>query len=358
MVNVKCKSDCAVVPVNGVIEEEMMLQLVSAIQQLHNDYFYTHIELEVCSPCGQAMALDYCVEAMDSLRARGVRFTTRALMSVSSAAANLVSLGDVREASRGASFLYHQARTGRSETVTAQSARQILTAVDKIDERYLARLVGRARRCERRRPALNVSDFNDEDWPIIEYLLIDAGVVQPRPGSAKLLCGTLLKRLRKHVTACLRQDDERPLGRLYRRLLELDRYISAALALELRLLDVLTRCAHTAEPLASLSHQTITWTFPNGQLAVSSPHGQVSPAPVCAGIPWYWARRARARPSQGSCPWWAAVMAPDNRTVGCALIIDPKREIKAHVMQTAAIIPTVSQSTRSRWSSRQADDRS
>ena len=30
------------------------------------------------------MALDYCVEAMDKLRARGVRFTIRALMSVSS----------------------------------------------------------------------------------------------------------------------------------------------------------------------------------------------------------------------------------------------------------------------------------
>ena len=148
MLNVKCNSDRAVVPVTGIIEEEMMLQLVAAIQQLHNDYFYTHIELEVCSPGGQAMALDYCVEAMDALRARGVRFTTRALMSVSSAAAILVSLGDVREAVRGASFLYHQARTMGTETVTAQSARQILTAVDKIDERYLSRLVGRARHNE------------------------------------------------------------------------------------------------------------------------------------------------------------------------------------------------------------------
>ena len=71
MLNVKCNSDHAVVPVRGIIEEEMMLQLVAAIQQLHNDYFYTHIELEVCSPGGQATALDYCVEAMDALRARG-----------------------------------------------------------------------------------------------------------------------------------------------------------------------------------------------------------------------------------------------------------------------------------------------
>ena len=71
MVNVKYKPDRAVVPVIGVIEEEMMLPLVEAIQQLHNDYFYMRIELEVCSPGGQAMALDYCVEAMDALRAGG-----------------------------------------------------------------------------------------------------------------------------------------------------------------------------------------------------------------------------------------------------------------------------------------------
>ena len=145
-----------------------------------------------------------------------------------------------RIASRGASFLYHQARTGGAESVTAQSARQILTAVDKIDERYLSRLVGRARHNETRHPALNVGDFNDNDWPIMEYLLIDAAVVQPRAGGAKPARRMLLQRLRKHIAACLRADDERLLKRLYRRLLEFDTYISAALALELRLLDVLT----------------------------------------------------------------------------------------------------------------------
>ena len=97
MVHVKCKPDHAVVPVTGIIEEKTILPLVAAIQQLHHEYFNTCIELEVNSPGGQTMALDYCVEAMDELRARGVRFTTRALM----------------------------------DTVTAQSARQILTAVDK-----------------------------------------------------------------------------------------------------------------------------------------------------------------------------------------------------------------------------------
>ena len=73
------------------------MQFVAAIRQFHKDYFYTRIEL----------ALDYCVAAIDALRARGVTFTTRAQMSVSRAAAHLVSLGDVREAARGASLKHY-----------------------------------------------------------------------------------------------------------------------------------------------------------------------------------------------------------------------------------------------------------
>ena len=324
MLNVKCNSDRAVVPVRGIIEEEMMLQLVAAIQQLHNDYFYTHIELEVCSPGGQAMALDYCVEAMDALRARGVRFTTRALMSVSSAAAILVSLGDVREASRGASFLYHQARTGGAESVTSQSARQILTAVDKIDERYLSRLVGRARHNETRHPALNVGDFNDNDWPIMEYLLIDAAVVQPRAGGAKP-ARRMLQRLRKHIAACLRADDERLLKRLYRRLLEFDTYISAALALELRLLDVLT---DGIPPTLTLVASDDYLDIPEWISLYQG--GRIPRAGLCRHT-LVLGETGSGKTVSGVLPVVGAVMAPDNRTVGCALIIDPKREIKSYV---------------------------
>ena len=325
MVNVKYKSDRAVVPVLGVIEEEMMLPLVEAIQQLHNDYFYTHIELEVCSPGGQAMALDYCVEAMDALRARGVRFSTRALMSVSSAAAILVSLGDVREAVRGATFLYHQARTIGTEAVTAQSARQILTAVDKIDERYLSRLAGRARQSEARRPAQNAGDFTDSDWPVLEYLLVNAAVVQPGAGGAKPARRMLLQGLRKHVVDCLRSDDERPLKRLYRRLLEFDSPISAALALELRLVDALTDGSLPAVELP----------VREGYLAIPEwaplyQGGRVPRAGLCRHT-LVLGETGSGKTVSGVLPVVGAVMAPDNQAVSCALIIDPKRELKSHV---------------------------
>ena len=161
--NIQYKPDRAVVPVTGVIDEAMMLQLVAAIRQLHHRSISTRISsLEVNSPGGQAMALAYCVSAMDALRAQGVRFTTRALMAVSSAGANLVSLGDVREAQRGALFVYHQTRVGAMETVTVQSARQIVSNVNEIDGRYLSRLARQARRNNvGTRPAWRLKDFTD-----------------------------------------------------------------------------------------------------------------------------------------------------------------------------------------------------
>ena len=329
MVNVKLKSDHAVVPVTGTIEEDMMLPLVAAIQQLHQEYFYTQIELEVCSPGGQAMALDYCVEVMERLRARGVRFTTRALMSVSSAAANLVSLGDTRIASRGATLLFHQARATNMQTVTAQSARQILSAVDNFDDRYLTRLVARARRGERAGPTLYPRDFADTDWPVIDHLLIGAGAVPAQAGRARLPRKTLLQRLRKHVGDGLRAGDEGPLKRLYRELFELDRPISAGLALELGLIDAITD-ARAPAPVAARTDQVRIpeWT------PLFDPEGRVSRPTLCRHT-LALGETGSGKTLSGILPVVGAIMAPENRLVGTTLVIDPKHEIRRVIGQLA-----------------------
>ena len=329
MVTVKCKSDCAMVPVTGVIGEDMMLPLVAAIKQLHQEYFYAHIELDVCSPGGHVHALDYCVETMDHLRARGVRFTTFAAMSVSSAAANLVSLGDHRIASRGATFLYHQARAGGMDSVTVQSARQILTAVDQIDERYLTRLVGQARRGERCRTALHPRDFADSDWPVIEHLLIGAGVVPVQAGRARVPHKALLQRLRKHIGAGLRAEDEGPLKRLYRGLFEMDRHISAGLALELGLIDAISS-ESTPEPgEARTGHVRIPEWAP-----LFDPEGRVSRPTLCRHT-LALGETGSGKTVSGILPVIGSIMAPENRMVGCTLVIDPKHEIRQVIGQLA-----------------------
>ena len=301
-----------------------MLPLVAAIKQLHQEYFYAHIELDVCSPGGQVHALDYCVETMDTLRARGVRFTTRALMSVSSAAANLVSLGDWRIASRGATFLYHQARAGGMDSVTVQSARQILSAVDKIDERYLTRLVVQARRGKRPGTALHPRDFADGDWPVMEHLLNGAGAVQTQTqaGRARVPRKALLQRLRKHVGAGLRAEDEGPLKRLYRCLFELDRHISAGLALALGLIDAISdeNALESGEVMADQA--CIPEWAP-----LFSPEGRVSRPTLCRHT-LALGETGSGKTVSGILPIIGSIMAPENHMVGCTLVIDPKHEIR------------------------------
>ena len=306
-----------------------MLPLVAAIKQLHQEYFYAHIELDVCSPGGQVHALDYCVETMDTLRARGVRFTTRALMSVSSAAANLVSLGDWRIASRGATFLYHQARAGGMDSVTVQSARQILSAVDKIDERYLTRLVVQARRGKRPGTALHHRDFADGDWPVMEHLLTGAGVVPAQAGRAKVPRKTLLQRLRQHVGAGLRAEDEGPLKRLYRGLFEMDRHISAGLALELGLIDAISSESAPETGEARTGHVRIPEWAP-----LFDGDGRVSRPTLCRHT-LALGETGSGKTVSGILPVIGSIMAAENRMVGCTLVIDPKHEIRQRIGQLA-----------------------
>ena len=326
MENVICKSDRAVVTVSGVIDEPMMMQLATSIQQLHHDCYYNHIELEISSPGGLVRALDYCVEVMVRLRSRGVTFTTRALMSASSAAANLVSLGDRRETSRTSTFLYHKARAQGVDQVTAQSAREILSEVDRIDDHYLDQMVQRARHCQVARPALTVKDFPDSDWHIVDYLLIGAGIVQVQPDSGKRNCRMQLQRLRKHMSACLEQDNDQLLKQLYKRLFEFDKSISAALALELRLVD----------NFVDADSQARSSTVSAGGLQVPewaplySPAGWLDRNNLCRHM-LFLGETGSGKTLSGILPVVGGIMAPESRTVGCALIIDPKREIKSYV---------------------------
>ena len=197
--------------------------------------------------------------------------------------------------------------------------------MDKIDERYLTRLVGCARCGERRRPGLTVSDFVDNDWPIMEYLLISAGVVQTQRGCVKLARKTLLQRLRKHVVACLRAEDGRPFKRLYRHLLELDRYISAALALEL--IDVVNDVS-ACEPQKTLpDHLCIPEWGP-----LFRPRGRMHRNTLCRHT-LVLGETGSGKTVSGILPVVGSIMAPENRMVGCTLVIDPKREIRDIIQQ-------------------------
>ena len=333
MENVICKSHHAVVTISGDIDEPMMLQLATSLQQLHHGCYYNHIELEISSPGGQVKALDYCVEVMERLRSQGVTFTTRALMSASSAAANLVSLGDRRETSRTATLLYHKARAQGVDQVTAQSAREILTEVDRIDEHYLGRLVEQARKQAEeqarrpvvKRPNLYVRDFSNSDWSVVKHLLIGAGVVQARHDGGKQNPRAQLERLRKHMSACLADDNDQMLKQLYKRLFELDQAISAALALELWLVDCFVDTNSGLE-----SSETADGLKVEEWKPLYGPEGWIDRKSLCRHM-LFLGETGSGKTASGVLPLVGSIMAPDNRTVGCALVIDPKREILSHL---------------------------
>ena len=329
VVNVKYRPDRAVVQVSGVIEEEMILPLVAVLKQLHFEFHYVHIEMEVSSPGGQVPALTYLVSTMDALRAKGVRFTTRALLNCASAAANLVSLGDYREASINSTFLYHQVRAIGETIVTVQSARQLLSDADEIDGEFSDRMARRARQSRPARPAPGIQDFSGSDWRTIVYLLIGTGAAGalPEGNGKKTNRRQLLAQLRRHVAACLKDDNDAPLARLYRKLFELDAPISAALALTLRLVDAIPELAPRAkQSMAPADYLTIPEWAPLHQ------HGQVPRSLLCRHT-LVLGETGSGKTLSGVLPAVRAVMAPENPSVGCALVIDPKREIKAHVAQ-------------------------
>ena len=62
------------------------------------------------------------------------------------------------------------------------------------------------------------------------------------------------------------------------------------------------------------------------------PHGQVPRSNLCRHT-LVLGETGSGKTVSGVLPVAGAVMAPENRTVGCALIIDPKREIKPYVKQ-------------------------
>ena len=89
----------AIVSFVAPVTESSVIELVRTVNELERQRFYRHVELQIASPGGQVLALQYFLEALAYWKDRGLRLTTLALTSCSSAAAVMLSLGDRRKAS-------------------------------------------------------------------------------------------------------------------------------------------------------------------------------------------------------------------------------------------------------------------
>ena len=329
MLNTQCEGQEARVSVVGEIDEGLILELVDTIQYLCEKNFYREVELEIASPGGTIHALDYFVEALAGFRERGWSIATRALTAASSAAAVLVSLGDHRVASRSSRLLYHPGRFRLPETdVNASRAATMLEALDGADRRLVEWLAQRGRNgpvAAEGAVAPSIEDFRESDWPIVARLTRTAVTAGRRKPPEELL-----DRLRKRVARALKSRSAQLLEDLYMELFAIDAFISAALAMELRLIDAVS-AKGSAVPAAKTRSEG---TFRIPEWRALFPLGCIDREALCRHTLAF-GETGSGKTVSGVLPVVNALFDRDNR-VGCALVVDPKRDIEPVLRQFAS----------------------
>ena len=216
-----------VVQFSGLLEDRPCIDLVDRIKSLRQDYFFDEILLRISSPGGQLSALRYFAEAVREFQDGGLTLATHAVTIVGSAAAVMLSLGDVRTAHSKAVLLYHTGRLpGVDGALTAKGATCIATALSSADDEIIDLLVARAARSPAPAADTPEDDFDLGDWTVIGRL---------SPGNAQRP-KTILRKFRRRVADAF-EDPSTRLRSLYSDFCALDAPISPHVALELGLID-------------------------------------------------------------------------------------------------------------------------
>ena len=310
--------DHAAVLFAGELDWEASHELVSTIGTVVGQYFYTQVELIVASPGGETRAFQYYLAAVEAHRKQGVRFRTRVISSAASAAALMVSLGDERVAEPGAALFYHHARVANAGEITARAASAYRSALRKADERMIGYLVDRVLAVP---PAGRDLAFESEraDRHVLELLqgaLERSGRKQPRGKRRRLA-----RSVGRAVERARRDRDPETLGRIYRRLFEIETPISARLARTLGLIDRIGPAGPEPRPSSGGPGLVIReWR------ALHPPAGEV-PRESLTRHALVLGETGSGKTASCILPVVAAMAAAPRERLGAALIIDPKREL-------------------------------
>ena len=324
MVQVDYKTDRAVLSVSGEITDELVIDLVAQVRRLADECFYDLVEVEITSNGGAVQALRYFVEALDAFRRDGVSVTTRALARAGSAAAVMLSMGDRREAAPGAALTYHSARTDGIDRVTSRTAAVLHGVLSTVDGWMMGRLAERGLRAGRGIPApcrRAAAALSEGDLGVVRRLLRSVhfeveglkGVLERDDPAALLAC------LRGVVDGCGR--DAAGMARLYDALFSLDESISAALAREFRLVDELVAPGGGAGKPRGAGG---CFLIPEWRAAFG-PDGRVGRGLLCRHV-LILGETGSGKTASGVLPAVGAMFDRRN-PLGCALVVDPKREI-------------------------------
>lgn len=210
------EKELAIVTFIGKVNFDSIQTLVRAIDEAVNYYQFKRIRVEINSPGGELKALLMFLAKLKVWRSRGVMIETHALSNVASAAAVMLSLGDIghRTAMADAEVLYHNVRVMGEMMITSEKAKRLNDDLTRIDQKILNALI------EHNRQHIEDAFLQGEVLPIKPIKLGH-------------------KTLRANQNKAQKGYSDYVKG-IYQELFDLDIYLNAEQAVELRLIDEVT----------------------------------------------------------------------------------------------------------------------
>lgn len=331
------RHDCAVVAFDGPLTWATTLELLGVLETAVEAYYYSTVELVISSPGGDPRALMHLLAALERWRDTGVRFRTRVVFTAASAAAILLCSGDERVAEPGAMMLFHDVRAIDTGPLSARDSAELHRSLKTVDEGLIRILVDRAvrnrTRTEPPRFAAGASDTR-----VLEHLHAVLSPTGRKPRGVRALA----RALGRAVDKAARANDRTTLALIYGRLAELDRPISASLALTLRLIDRIGPSqAEERRPGDTAGLTVPEWA------AIYPPDGRV-PREVLTRHTLVLGEMGSGKSASAILPLLGAVARAPLEVVGTGLVIDPKSELlpalqsiapdRVHHVDTATIV--------------------
>ncbi|MHB8240332.1 MAG: type IV secretory system conjugative DNA transfer family protein [Vulcanimicrobiaceae bacterium] len=243
--------DTAIVRLSEDITPKSVFALCDEVDEKIDYYQYRRVRIEIDSQGGVLSAFAYFQTKLEHWRIKRVIVETLGLTNVNSAAALILSMGDVgkRKVYPATSLLYHNSRYPiyKDTSLTKESFNQLARSLSDYDRRYLVMLATHVLKSDAliERYAKLVAMYVSDDLSglpdqrdqsalslLFSYLADTRSVLQRAPeGDARSLTSTLSGHLEN------REEVLRFLLALYEVLFRQDGYISASLAKALLLID-------------------------------------------------------------------------------------------------------------------------
>ena len=141
---IRYEQQLGVVRFSGPVDANRIFALCDEIDSLINEYYYSRIRIEIDSSGGEAKSLLYFCEKLKEWRRTGARIETKALTLCASAAALMLSMGEIgfRAAMPKTMLLYHNARINLSQRpLTSDVLAKLGSSLCKTDSDMLVSLM-------------------------------------------------------------------------------------------------------------------------------------------------------------------------------------------------------------------------